>query len=305
MNLSLKQLQYLCTLAETRNYHLAAKKLYMTQPALSMAIKKLEADLHGVLFERNTKEVIPTEAGKIAIAYARKILFLNRKMHQEIHNLQQRPRESLRVGTYFILYSLLMPSFIKAIHQIHPQLNLVPSHLHYTALENALQRNALDLILCVQEKPNPLFDTIPLRQDHLLVALSPHHPACAKARQLPGLSYPYLDIRELKQETFYLQYAHQQIRWQEDKLWEAAGFTPKACKEIDSIELSVRLASEGMGAAFTMESYVNALHIQEPVRYFVTGDLKKCPWLSLCTARGHSRSPLIQECIQIIKDLVL
>lgn len=303
-HLNLKQLQYLCVLAETGNYHSAAQKLYVTQPALSMAIKNLETSLGTPLLIRNTRGVVPTEAGRLTLDYAHRILDLQQELHRKLDQLQQPAAPRLRFGTYQILYSLLMPPFIKQIHQAHPQLDLNTLHLHYTALENALLKNSLDLILCVQEEPNPLLDTVPLRREHLLVALSPGHPACAKARELPGLPYPYLDIRELRQETFYLQYGHQQIRWQEDKLWEPAGFRPKAYKEIDSIELSVRLASEALGAAFTMESYVKALHIVKPIRYFITGDTKNCPWLSLCTARGHSRLPLIQECIRILKSLV-
>lgn len=302
--LNLKQLYYLCVLARTGNYHSAAQELYVTQPALSMAIKNLETSLGTRLLVRNARGVVPTAAGRLTLDYARRLLDLQQELYQRLTPLQQPADQSLRFGTYLILYSLLIPPFIKKVHQDHPQLDVTTLHMHYTALEKALQKNTLDLILCVQADTNPLFDTIPLRQEHLLVALSPEHPACAKAQKFPCLPYPYLDIRELRQEPFYLQFAHQQIRWQEDKLWEQAGFKPQRYKEIDSIELSVRLASEGLGAAFTMESYIKTLHILKPIRYFVTGDTQKCPWLSLCTARGHSRLPRIQECIRILKDLI-
>lgn len=301
MNLSLKQLQYLCTLADTQNYHTAAQQLYLTQPALSMAIKNLEKALGAPLFMRNTKEVQPTETGRIAIAYARKILSLEQKMEQE---LRKASSQKLRVGTYFSLYSLYMPDFLKAIHSLHPQLNLTTLHETYAALKQDLVLHKLDLIFCVQDKPSPLFDSIPLKKEHLLVALAPDHPACAKAKILPHLPYPYLDIRELKQETFLIQYPNQQIRWQEEKLWNKNGAEPREKKEIDSIDLSVRLASEGLGAAFTMESYVPALRPLKPVRYFVTGDIQDCPWLSICVPKGHARRPLIKDCIQLLKKQV-
>lgn len=301
MNLNFKQLRYLCALADTGNYHTAAQKLFVTQPTLSIAIKNLEASLGTVLFVRTAREVIPTEAGKIVIAYARRILELDQEMYQKLGQLQQPPKQELRIGTYLILYALLMPTLITEFHQLHPEINLATLHCHYAALEKALLKNNLDLILCVQEEPNPLLDNIQLKKEHLLAALPPDHPACQKARLLPDLPFPYLDIRELNGDNFYIQYPHQQIRWQENKLWEIRGFQPGRIKETDSIDLSVRLASEGLGVAFTMESYLKALHVQKPIRYFITGDLKTCPWLTICVPRGHSRLPVIRDCIRLLK----
>ncbi len=301
MNLNFKQLRYLCALADTGNYHAAAQKLFVTQPTLSIAIKNLETSLGTLLFIRTSREAIPTEAGKIMIAYARRILELDQEMSQKLGQLHQPPRQELRIGTYLIFYALLMPTLIAEFHQLHPEINLVTLHCHYAALEKALLKNNLDLILCVQDEPNPLLDNIHLKKEHLLAALPPDHPACQKARPLPDLPFPYLDIRELNGENFYIQYPHQQIRWQENKLLEAKGFQPGKIKEIDSIDLSVRLASEGLGAAFTMESYLKALHVQKPIRYFITGDLQTCPWLTICVPRGHSRLPVVRDCIRLLE----
>ena len=301
MNLNFKQLHYLCALADTRNYHAAAQKLFITQPTLSIAIKNLETSLGTVLFVRTAREVVPTEAGMRAIAYARRILELDQEMYQKLGQLRQPSKQELRIGTYLILYALLMPTLIAEFHQLHPEINLATLHCHYAALEKALLKNNLDLILCVQDEPNPLLDNIHLKKEHLLAALPSDHPACQKAKQLPDLPFPYLDIRELNGEHFYFQYPHQQIRWQEDKLLEAKGFQPGKIKEIDSIDLSVRLTSEGLGVAFTMESYLKALHVQKPIRYFITGDLKTCPWLTICVPRGHSQLPVIRDCIRLLK----
>ena len=80
MNLNFKQLHSLCALADPGNYHTAAQKLFITQPTLSIAIKNLETSLGTVLFVRTAREVVPTEAGKIVIAYARRILELDQEM---------------------------------------------------------------------------------------------------------------------------------------------------------------------------------------------------------------------------------
>ena len=154
------------------------------------------------------------------------------------------------------------------------------------------------------DKDNPLFDCIHLKREHFLLAIPPEHPACHKAVKMEDLTYPYLDIRELNQDCIFFQYPHQQIRWQENKLLEISGFHPKEIKEVESIQLAIQLASEKLGVAFAMESYVTSFHTQKPLAYFVTGDLKQVPWLTICTSRGLSRDPVVQDCIEIIRELI-
>ena len=84
MDIKRKQYQYLCTLADTGNFHQAADKLFITQPTLSLAIKKMEKELGTALFKRSRTTLTPTEAGEIMIAYAKKILNLEEKMEQEL-----------------------------------------------------------------------------------------------------------------------------------------------------------------------------------------------------------------------------
>ena len=70
------------------------------------------------------------------------------------------------------------------------------------------------------------------------------------------------------------------------------------------IKLAIRLASEGLGVAFTMRSYVPAMTIHKPIRYFITGNTETAPILSICTLRNRSKEPLLRTCIRIIKRIL-
>ena len=96
MDIKRKQYQYLCTLADTGNFHQAADKLFITQPTLSLAIKKMEKELGTALFKRSRTTLTPTEAGEIMIAYAKKILNLEEKMEQELQQLKTTHVSQLR-----------------------------------------------------------------------------------------------------------------------------------------------------------------------------------------------------------------
>ena len=304
MTFPLRQLQYLCVLAETGSYHTAARKLYITQPTLSIAIKKLEESLGVPLFLRDGRSVTPTPEGELVLAYARKILDLNQELASALLPLQQRRQNSLRIGTYLIYSSLLMPTLIAAFHRTHPDAEIKLTHEHHQELLQGLKNNQFDVILSIQDQPDPEFAQRLLKREPLLLALSPDHPACAQAIPVAGSPYSFLDLEALPKELLLLQRPYQQVRLQEDKLLKTAGLNQARFKEVGSIETAVRLAAEGMGAAFCMSSYVHALHIPKPIRYFLTGDLQTAPWLTLSYAKGQEHNPTLRAFLRLTQETV-
>lgn len=277
---------------------------HLFSSSICIAVKNIEKSLGTPLFIRKKSEVVPTDEGTIVLTYARKILLLQKEMERKLYRQQMAHIKRIRIGIYSILNTVIIPPLLVRFKKKHPDIEISSIHGHYQALENSLSKNNLDLIVCVQDKDNPLFDCIHLKREHFLLAIPPEHPACHKAVKMEDLTYPYLDIRELNQDCIFFQYPHQQIRWQENKLLEISGFHPKEIKEVESIQLAIQLASEKLGVAFAMESYVTSFHTQKPLAYFVTGDLKQVPWLTICTSRGLSRDPVVQDCIEIIRELI-
>ncbi|KJV05125.1 LysR family transcriptional regulator, partial [Methylocucumis oryzae] len=72
--MNLRDLRYLVAVADLRSFNQAAEQCFISQPTLSMQIKKMEESLGVVIFERNNKKVLPTELGQHIIASARRIL---------------------------------------------------------------------------------------------------------------------------------------------------------------------------------------------------------------------------------------
>ena len=72
--MELRQLKYYCALVEEKNFHKAAEKLFLTQPALSQQISNLEKNLGVQLINRNSRKIIPTEAGLVLYGKAKEII---------------------------------------------------------------------------------------------------------------------------------------------------------------------------------------------------------------------------------------
>lgn len=303
MPFNLKQCRYLVTLADCGSFHQAARTLFITQPTLSIAMKKLEQEMGLPLFQKKGRKAQLTAAGQLALTYARKMLQLDRELAGELSTLQKGSQKELHIGTYLMFSTLLMPPLMAALHKSRLPVDLKLHHRHGFELKDALRRGDFDLILCIQDKPDPEFPCVRLKQEYLLAVLLPENPCCQKAQSLEGLPWPYLPPSALSGETLLLQSPIQQIRHQEDRLLEQ-GVKPGRCKEIASIETALGLAVEGLGISFTMSCYVKALHPTRPVRYFATGNLQEAPWLTLYYRKELEKDPALEALINLLRETV-
>ena len=109
MPFNLKQCHYLVTLADCNSFHQAARTLFITQPTLSIAMKKLEQEMGQPLFQKQGRKAQLTPAGRLALSYARKMLQLDRELARELKALRQNSQRDLHIGTYLLFSTLLMP----------------------------------------------------------------------------------------------------------------------------------------------------------------------------------------------------
>ena len=96
--MDLKQLEYFIAIAEEKNITAAAKRLHICQPPLSQQLKKLEAELGVVLFNRNSRQIQLTEIGKIFLERARQIVDLSSSIQQEVQDYAAGYQGTIMIG---------------------------------------------------------------------------------------------------------------------------------------------------------------------------------------------------------------
>ncbi len=122
--MNLRDLHYFIVLSETRHFGEAAKRCHVSQPTLSMQIKKLEEELGLVLFERNNKQVILTDAAKALVAQAQLILFQVAQMKEFARASADPFAGELRLGLIPTLAPYLLPLIMKEIGSAFPKLQV-------------------------------------------------------------------------------------------------------------------------------------------------------------------------------------
>ena len=176
MRLTLKQLRYFSALAETLHFGRAAKLSHVSQPALSMQIRDLEAYLGITLVERGSSTLLLTPEGQEVARRAQDILLavqdLTELAQQRRHPLSGR----LRLGVIPSVGPYLLPKVLPEIREVYPDLVFSLRESQTQHLIDALIDGHLDLLILALPVVGDEVDTFKLFDDRFSVALPPDHP---------------------------------------------------------------------------------------------------------------------------------
>jgi len=184
--LSLRDLQYIVTLAQTRHFGRAAEACHVSQPALSGQLKKIEDGLGVTLFERTNRKVGLTEVGARVAEQALRVLEEAAKL-EEISS-PDRPVLSgkLRLGVIASVGPYWVPFFLGPLKKAFPQLDLVLREgLTHEILEE-LRDGELDVVLAAQTFSPKGFHVYPVAFETFWLATSPEHPFVQKSQVKPS-----------------------------------------------------------------------------------------------------------------------
>ncbi|MCL2644497.1 MAG: hydrogen peroxide-inducible genes activator [Betaproteobacteria bacterium] len=185
--MTLTYLRYLVALARERHFGRAAERCCVSQPTLSVAIKRLEEELGTLLFERTANEVRITEIGQRIVSQAEKVLVDVNHIH-EIATIGKDPLVgSLRLGVIYTIGPYLLPHLIPRVHQRAPRMPLIIQENYTAHLADALKRAELDVIIISLPFAEPGVVTQSLYDEPFRVLLPAQHPWVMQKEILPGM----------------------------------------------------------------------------------------------------------------------
>jgi LysR family hydrogen peroxide-inducible transcriptional activator len=180
VNLTLKQLRYFLALAETLHFGRAAKLCNVTQPALSMQIKDLEAHLGVTLVERGPTKLLLTWEGQEIAKRAREILMSVQDLTELVSHHRHPLAGRLRLGVIPSIGPYLLPTLLPRVHQAYPDLELSLRESQTQVLVDKLLDGHLDLlVLALPIEPDDI-ETMPLFDDRFFVALPCVHELASR-----------------------------------------------------------------------------------------------------------------------------
>lgn len=174
--MTLTELRYLVALAQQRHFGHAAEQCHVSQPTLSVAIKKLEDELGVALFERRKQDLSLTNIGTRIVAQAQRVLEEADTLKQLATLGRDQLAEPLRLGAIYTIGPYLFPNLIPALHDLAPQMPLVIEENYTSRLRERLRQGELDAALIALPFDEPGLVTLPLYDEPFVVVIPSSHP---------------------------------------------------------------------------------------------------------------------------------
>lgn len=193
--MTLTELRYIVAVARERHFGRAAEACFVSQPTLSVAIKKLEEELDVKLFERGTHEISVTPLGAEIVRQAQQVL----EQAADIKQIAKRGKDPvsgpLRLGVIYTIGPYLLPDLVKQTIERTPQMPLVLQENFTAKLLEMLRTGELDAAILAEPYPDAGFASAALYDEPFMVAVPRSHPLARRKR---------MSAEELKKEKMLL-----------------------------------------------------------------------------------------------------
>jgi LysR family hydrogen peroxide-inducible transcriptional activator len=182
--ITLRQLQYILAVAETRSFRGAAERCHVSQPSLSTQIAQAERVLGVRLFERDRRHVLVTPAGEEMVRRARNVLVPADELLDACARFADPFVGALRIGVIPTVAPYLLPEIAPALRRALPKLELVWTEDRTAPLMASLHAGALDAALVALEADLGDVEQAEIGRDPFVVAVGPQHPWARSERPL-------------------------------------------------------------------------------------------------------------------------
>lgn len=277
-------MNYVYEVYKERSFSKAAENLYISQPALSAMIKKVESKVGMPLFDRSTTPIQMTDCGKRYIKTAEKIMDLEDEFAYYVGNLHELKTGHLSVGGTYLFSSFIFPPIIAQFREAYPHVKVSLFEGHTPLLEQKLFAGELDIIIDNYLLDESIYVKKNFMEEHLLLAVPASYDSNNRALQyqltvedvrnnvhlLP--EFPGVPLRKFKAEPFVVLRAHNDTRERVEAICDRAGVQLNISLKLNQLLTTYHLTEYGMGASFVSDTVVKSLPPNSDIIYYKIDD---------------------------------
>jgi len=260
------------TVYQEKSISKAAQKLFVSQPSLSIMIRKIEEEIGLPLFDRTSKPIRMTQAGMEYIKAAEAIMHIEKSFDNYVNAANELLTGSLTVGSNQLLSSLVLPRYISQFIRRYPSIQLHLADDNSLALENMISSGQLDLVIDNRKLDEEIFEQQLWRTEHLLLAVPAgfncnHGLEEYQLREEDILSGAYLacevepaPLARFADVPFISMTKDNDTRRRSDEILKEVGLAPNVILEIDRLVTLYNFIEIGTAASVVSDTLVR--HIQ-------------------------------------------
>lgn len=269
-----RDLTYVREIARQQTISKAAEVLHMTQPSLSIFLKKLEEETGTPLFERVNKRMYPTYAGERYLNYAERTLRYGENLMRELENISASKTGHISIGSTPTRTRYVLPELLTAFHKQYPDFVIEIKEAPSDELMRMMDEHTLDFALFTlheQEKIDKRYTFHHLSWEEMVLCApsEAHYASMAVPRE--GFSYPWIDLHLLADELFLIVPEKWRAGRCAARCFEQTGISPRTI-EFPIVELAVASSSCGMGISFCPDIMIRRGLFAHTPDYFSVGE---------------------------------
>lgn len=309
-----KYADYIYEVYKEQSFTLAAKKLFVSQPALSLTVKKAEEELGFKIFNRETTPVGLTDLGQIYITAVEEMYRVKQNLRDGINNITSLLTGEIKVSGAAFISSFILPRIIMEFAGRYPKIDI-----------QLIENNSLDLqeklfseeteVLIDYDFDSSKFISCPLKKEHILLCVPRKSPINAGLETIALTAQDIISNKHLQEAarcvdlSLFKNEGFIQLKQKNDmykcscNICSDYGFAPRAVISVDQLMTAYNIAGSGMGLTFTTDTVVQSAAPYENLLFYKLDSLYAERMISIAYKKKKYISPAVNEFIKIAREI--
>jgi len=296
--------EYFLEIVKHKNISKAASELFISQPALSNYLKRLETKLGAPLFEQKTQPLKLTYTGERYLYYLNKYIVMRKKFENELNEINAEQRGKVRIGISPWRSSYILPTILPEFSKLNPNIEIITFEGVENELCDLIDSNKVDFSIKSFSYPNPNYQIENIMNERILLAINNNN---SKLKELDlhkitdNNKIEHIDIRIFKNERFILPIPSQELynviqRMLTINKIEINGF------ETGNVGTALNLVSKNYGLTFVPESRISHSQHSKDISFFTVGSPTLFWYLTIIYRKDAPLNNLSRLFIDSIKN---
>ena len=236
--IGIKDMRAFFAIVEEGNISHAAQRLNVAQPALSRQMKRLEEKLNVKLFERGSRRIRLTDAGRVLYGRVENILGMVDGTVREITEIGTGAKGSIRIGTITTSGAMILPDLISEFHKVYPNITFEIWEAEGARILELLDSHLIEIAITRTQVDNLAYELLVLPNEPLVIVMNKNN--------ICGMNDEKINLNELKEQPLIIP-----LRWKSifETNCRKAGFEPNILCVSDSVVQDLMMVKKNLGMA--------------------------------------------------------
>ncbi len=310
-----RALHYLNEVYKAQSFSRAAQKLYLSQPSLSLTIKKFEQEIGIQIFDRSTAPIQLTEAGKIYMEGVQRILTIENDLEAYLDDYKELKTGSLTLGAPHMFSSYLLPAVIAQFLKQFPMVEIRLVEADFLTLHDMTLNGEIDLLIESHQFDETLFQSYPLFREHILLAVPFSDPVnkqlknyclsmediCSDLHLDPD--HPSISLRNFQNHRFLMLQKGFDMHSRAMRLFRSSGFEPQVFMFLNQLMTVYNMVNQQLGVSFVSDTVVKLSHSGKNIVFYKIDDEQTTRYITLAHKLNRYVSRPMREFIRMMEAI--